>query len=67
MQNTENKLNVYERWGEWCTQTLDNLFGDIKDTFEDHHYLEFYGTQPSGGAGDYYYSRYNPANILHIH
>jgi hypothetical protein len=19
MQNTENKLNVYERWGEWCT------------------------------------------------
>jgi hypothetical protein len=62
MQNTENKLNVYERWGEWCTQTLDNLFGDVKDTFEDHHYLEFYGTQPSGGAGDYYYSRYNPAN-----
>lgn len=58
MSNTSNKLNVYERWGEWCTQNLNN----ISDEFEDHHFLEFYGTQPSGGAGNYYYSRYNPAN-----
>jgi hypothetical protein len=62
MQNTQNKLNVYERWGEWCTVTLDQAFGDIKDVFEDHHFLEFYGIQPSGGAGDWYYSQYNPVN-----
>lgn len=58
LSNTKNNLNVYERWGEWCTQ---NLTGVI-DEFEDHHILEFYGTQPSGGSGEYYYSRYNPVN-----
>ena len=58
LSNTSNHLNVYERWGEWCAQNLDNAV----DTFEDHHFLEFYGTQPSGGAGTHYYSQFNPAN-----
>lgn len=62
MQNTNNKLNVYERWGEWCTQTLDKTFGGVKDSFVDHHFLEFYGIQPSGGAGEEYYSQYDPVN-----
>ncbi|MHA1420449.1 MAG: hypothetical protein ACTSPO_16150, partial [Candidatus Heimdallarchaeaceae archaeon] len=62
MQNTSNHLNVYERWGEWCVQDLQQEFANVKDEFVDHHFLEFYGTQPSGGAGDYYYSQYDPAN-----
>lgn len=62
MSNTSNKLNVYERWGEWCIQDLEQSLGNVVDTFEDHHFLEFYGTQPSGGAGNHYYSRYNPSN-----
>lgn len=62
MANTSNKLNVYERWGEWCIQDLEQTLGNVVDTFEDHHFLEFYGTQPSGGAGTHYYSRYNPSN-----
>lgn len=63
VQNTQNKLNVYERWGEWCTQTRDaSGGGNFTDTFVDHHFLEFYGTQPSGGSGDYYYSQYDPSN-----
>lgn len=61
VQNTQNQLNVYERWGEWCTQTLDISAGNFTDDFIDHHFLEFYGTQPSGGAGDYYYSQYAPS------
>jgi hypothetical protein len=62
MANTANQLNVYERWGEWCTQNLSDVFLDIEDQFVDYHFLEFYGTQPSGGAGDYYYSKYDPVN-----
>ena len=57
---SERKMEhvLYERWGEWCSQNLD----DVVDDFEDHHFLEFYGTQPSGGAGDLWYSQYDPAN-----
>jgi hypothetical protein len=62
MANTKNHLNVYERWGEWCVQNFDQSLGTVLDDFVDHHFLEFYGTQPSGGAGDYYYSRYDPTN-----
>lgn len=58
LSNTKNNLNIYERWGEWCVQNLSG----IVDSFDDHHFLEFYGTQPSGGAGNYYYSRYDPNN-----
>jgi len=61
-KNTSNHLNIYERWGEWCVQNIDDTFGKLTDEFEDYHFLEFYGIQPSGGAGDYYYSRYNPDN-----
>lgn len=67
LSNTQNHLNVYERWGEWCTRTLDETVGNIVDSFEDHHFLEFYGTQPSGGAGISYYSQYNPDNYpIHV-
>lgn len=61
--NTNNNLNVYERWGEWCEQDLDQNLGTIANIeYDDHNFLESYGTQPSGGAGTYYYSRYNPDN-----
>lgn len=58
LSNTRNKLNVFERWGEWCVQNID----DIVDDFVDYHFLEFYGIQPSGGAGDVWYSQYDPSD-----
>lgn len=55
--NTRNKLNIYERWSEWCNK---RVYGDIPQ-FEDHHILEYYGQHPSGGSGDMWYSPYAPS------
>lgn len=53
--NVVNQLNIYERWQEWCsTEISDNPL----PWFTDHHYLEYYGVEPSGSAGDYYYSKF---------
>jgi len=54
--NTENKLNIYERWAEWCSSELS----DIPTFDNDHHVLEYYNTQAAGGAGTDYYSQYDP-------
>jgi len=57
--NTNNKLNIYERWLEKCHP---RIFGDTTPAgyFEDHHILEHYGVHPSGGAGDIWYQPYDP-------
>lgn len=61
--NTKNKLNFYERWIEWCLKTVRTGYGSIPDSdFEDHHYLEFYGLEPTGGAGPFYYGQYTSAS-----
>ena len=62
--DTPNKLNVYERWGEWCRQVSSEAEG-----FRDYHFLEFYGVHPSGGAGSSWYDNFNPDNVpvSHIH
>jgi hypothetical protein len=60
--NTKNKLNFYERWIEWCLKTVRAGADTIPDSdFEDHHYLEFYGQEPTGGAGPFYYDQYASA------
>lgn len=58
--NTKNKLNIYERWLEWCHK---RVYGDATpvEYFDDHHILEYYGVWPSGGAGDYFYAPYDPS------
>lgn len=56
--NTENKLNIYERWGEWYS----NEISDIPVFNNDHHIIEHYGEQAEGGAGEDYYSKYDPLN-----
>lgn len=61
--NSRNKLNIYERWMEWCWNKVHGNTpvdrpGD--DAFEDHHILEYYGQQPSGGAGTNWYKHYDP-------
>jgi hypothetical protein len=58
--NTNNKLNIYERWLEWCHK---RVWGDLTpvEYFNEHHILEYYGIHPSGGAGPYWYQNYNPA------
>ncbi len=61
LENTTNKLNIYERWVEWCLKSKRQSVNYILDKdFDNHHILEYYGTQPSGGAG-IYYDRYDPA------
>ena len=56
--NTDNKLNIYERWAEWCSSELS----DVPSFENDHHILEYYNTQAAGGAGTDYYSQYNPSS-----
>jgi len=59
-QNTRNKLNFYEKWCEWCLRELRSGQEYILDSdFENHHYLEHYDQNPSGGSGVEYYSQYN--------
>jgi len=53
--NVTNNLNIYERWQEWCSAYIQDY---PIPWFTDHHYLEYYGIQPSGAAGDYYYSQF---------
>jgi len=53
--NVANQLNIYERWQEWCSTEITDT---PTDWFDDHHYLEYYNTSPSGSAGDYFYSQY---------
>ena len=61
LENTTNKLNIYERWVEWCLKSTRQSVDYINEKdFDNHHILEYYGTQPSGGAG-IYYNRYDPA------
>ena len=60
LENTTNKLNIYERWVEWCLKSKRQADNYINETdFDNHHILEYYGIQPSGGAG-MYYDRYDP-------
>ena len=62
LENTINKLNIYERWVEWDLRTKrqSNNYINERD-FTNYHVLEYYGTQPSGGAG-IYYDRYDPTD-----
>lgn len=62
LENTTNKLNIYERWVEWCLKSWRQNDTYINESdFENHHILEYYGIQPSGGAG-IYYDRYDPVD-----
>ena len=62
LENTTNKLNIYERWVEWCLKSTRQTNNFINETdFDNHHVLEYYGIQPSGGAG-IYYDRYDPTS-----
>jgi hypothetical protein len=63
LNNTRNKVNMFEQWCEWCLRELRRsgnylLPGD----FTEHHVIEHYapsaGILPSGGAGDEYYEQY---------
>ena len=61
-----NKLNVYERWDEWCQKGAGDIpsFKEFPNFFpgtKDFHWFEFYNLPPSGGAGDTWYSQFNPS------
>jgi len=61
-----NKLNVYERWDEWCQSGAGDIpsFKEFPNFFpgtKDFHWFEFYNLPPSGGAGDAWYSQFNPS------
>jgi hypothetical protein len=62
--DSKNKLNLYEKWCEWC---LRNLRGDknwlLATDFEDHHINEYYGQNVSGGAGPEYYNQFSPSAL----
>jgi len=58
LSNTTNTLNVFERWHDWRLSDYNDA--PLASDWEDHHILEYYSIQPSGAAGDEYYSRYNP-------
>ena len=61
LTNTRNNLNVYEKWCEWCVQELRRSRKyTLTSDFEDHHILEAYNVQVSGGAGPEYYNQFNP-------
>jgi hypothetical protein len=61
LTNTRNKLNIYEKWCEWCVQELRRSRKyTLPEDFEDHHILEAYGIQVSGGAGPEYYNKFKP-------
>jgi hypothetical protein len=47
LENTTNKLNIYERWVEWCLRSKRQSVNYLLDKdFDNHHILEYYGTQP---------------------
>jgi len=61
-----NKVNVYERWEEWCQKGAGDMpsFTEFPNFFpgtKDFHWFEFYNIPPSGGAGDVWYSQFNPS------
>ena len=61
-----NKVNVYERWDEWCQKGASDIpsFKEFPNFFpgtKDFHWFEFYNVPPSGGAGDVWYSQFNPS------
>lgn len=59
LTNTSNTLNIYERWHEW--NLVYDRIHPVELDYEDHHILESYGIQPSGAAGNDYYTRYAPS------
>ena len=59
LTNTTNTLNIYERWHDWGLSAFRDA--PTEDDWTDHHILEYYGEQPSGAAGNDYYSRYDPS------
>jgi hypothetical protein len=69
LANTRNKLNMYERWAEWCLKAVRRTDGFISvnaygqgnkaHDFEDHHIMEYYNQAPTGGAGPFYYDQYD--------
>ena len=56
LTNTTNTLNIYERWHDF--DLSDYRDAPLDSDWEDHHIMEYYGEQPSGAAGNEYYSRY---------
>ena len=63
---SENKLNVYERWDEWCQKGAGDIpsFKEFPNFFpgtRDFHWFEFYNIAASGGSGEAWYSQFNPS------
>jgi len=63
LNNTRNKINMFEQWCEWCLRELRRSGNYLlPDDFTEHHVIEYYspsaGILPSGGAGDEYYEQF---------
>ena len=59
---TRNKLNIFEKWCEWCLFELRHADNKLFDRdFDEHHIIEHYSHDaglPSGGSGPEYYEQF---------
>jgi hypothetical protein len=63
---SKNAINIYERWDEWCASGAGDIPSfkqeeNFSPGINDFHWLEFYGIQPSGGAGNVWYDQFTPS------